>query len=282
MKLNSCSPDFISLFVAWRMTGKGIWGICLTSNQREVQVILHGEAQWQEIDLYTGHGHADIKATFGKGQKHELNVSTYQMCILMLFNKNDQLTFKETEDETKIPTADLKRCLKSLACVKRKNVLTKEPASADIGENDVLCFNDKFTSKHYKLKIGIVTAQESDPEKQSTMRKVDEDRKHIIVVAVVQVMKSRRRMQHSDLLAEVTEQLQSRFLPQPTVIKKRIESLIDRDYLERDKDDAEHQYLATTFKLQVETTMFCDLNSAQCIRGSPGGFGSVLKGTFTV
>ncbi|GAB2211337.1 hypothetical protein Droror1_Dr00024645 [Drosera rotundifolia] len=24
--------------------------------------------------------------------------------------------------------------------------------------------------------------------------------------------------------------------------------------------------------------MFCDLNSAQCIRGSPGGFGSVLKG----
>jgi cullin 3 len=29
-------------------------------------------------------GNADIKATFENGNKHELNVSTYQMCVLML------------------------------------------------------------------------------------------------------------------------------------------------------------------------------------------------------
>ncbi|KAG6766085.1 hypothetical protein POTOM_030150 [Populus tomentosa] len=51
---------------------------------------------------------ADIKATFGKGQKHELNVSTYQMCVLMLFNNADRRGYKEIEQATEIPTADLK------------------------------------------------------------------------------------------------------------------------------------------------------------------------------
>ena len=47
-------------------------------------------------------------------------------------------------------------------------------------------------------------------------------------------MKSRKEMEHNTLIAEVTTQLTSRFLPHPNVIKKRIESLIERDFLERD------------------------------------------------
>jgi len=44
-------------------------------------------------------------------------------------------------------------------------------------------------------------------------------------------------MDHNVLIAEVTSQLTSRFLPSPNVIKKRIESLIEREFLERDKDN---------------------------------------------
>eukprot|EP00249_Psilotum_nudum_P003831 c17326_g1_i1 orf=2-220(+) len=72
-----------------------------------------------------------MKATFAKGQKHELNVSTYQMCILTLFNSADQLTYREIEQGTGIPSMDLKRSLQSLACVKGKNILRKEPMSKD-------------------------------------------------------------------------------------------------------------------------------------------------------
>ncbi|KAJ0043708.1 hypothetical protein Pint_19238 [Pistacia integerrima] len=44
---------------------------------------------------------------------------------------------------------------------------------------------------------------------------------------------------------EVTKQLQSWFLPNPAVIKKRIESLIEREFLERDKVDRKlYRYLA--------------------------------------
>lgn len=200
----------------------------------------------RRLSWQTNMGTADLKATFGKGQKHELNVSTYQMCILMLFNSADRLSYKEIEQATEIPAADLKRCLQSLACVKGKNVLRKEPMSKDIAEDDVFYFNDKFSSKFYKVKIGTVVAQkESEPEKQETRQRVEEDRKPQIEAAIVRIMKSRRVLDHNNIVAEVTKQLQSRFLPNPVVIKKRIESLIEREFLERDKADRKlYRYLA--------------------------------------
>ncbi|XP_068642183.1 cullin-3B-like [Aristolochia californica] len=200
----------------------------------------------RRLSWQTNMGTADLKATFGKGQKHELNVSTYQMCILMLFNSSDCLNYREIEQATEIPASDLKRCLQSLACVKGKNVLRKEPMSKDIGEDDAFFFNDKFSSKFYKVKIGTVVAQkESEPEKQETRQRVEEDRKPQIEAAIVRIMKSRRVLDHNNIVAEVTKQLQSRFLPNPVVIKKRIESLIEREFLERDKVDRKlYRYLA--------------------------------------
>ncbi|OVA09034.1 Cullin [Macleaya cordata] len=200
----------------------------------------------RRLSWQTNMGSADLKATFGNGQKHELNVSTHQMCVLMLFNNSDRLSYKEIEQATEIPSSDLKRCLQSLACVKSKLVLRKEPMSKDIGENDAFFINDKFTSKHYKVKIGTVVAQkESEPEKQETRQRVEEDRKPQIEAAIVRIMKSRRVLDHNNVVAEVTKQLQSRFLPNPIVIKKRIESLIEREFLERDKVDRKtYRYLA--------------------------------------
>jgi cullin 3 len=205
-----------------------------------------GTHSGRRLTWQTNMGTADIKATVGKGQKHELNVSTYQMCVLMLFNSADGLTYKEIEQATEIPASDLKRCLQSLACVKGKNVLRKEPMSKDISEDDTFYFNDKFTSKLVKVKIGTVMAQkESEPEKQETRQRVEEDRKPQIEAAIVRIMKSRRVLDHNSIVSEVTKQLQARFLPNPVVIKKRIESLIEREFLERDKVDRKlYRYLA--------------------------------------
>ena len=65
---------------------------------------------------------ADIKATFGN-RRHELNVSTYHMCILMLFNQSDSLSYRDMEQATGIPPADLTRALQSLALVKVSELL---------------------------------------------------------------------------------------------------------------------------------------------------------------
>ncbi|EES14624.1 hypothetical protein BDA96_07G059000 [Sorghum bicolor] len=205
-----------------------------------------GTHNGRRLTWQTNMGHADIKATFGNGSKHELNVSTYQMCVLMLFNSSDVLTYREIEQSTAIPATDLKRCLQSLALVKGKQVLRKEPMSRDIADDDSFFVNDKFTSKLFKVKIGTVAAQkETDPEKLETRQRVEEDRKPQIEAAIVRIMKSRRVLDHNSIMMEVTKQLQPRFMPNPVVIKKRIESLIEREFLERDKTDRKmYRYLA--------------------------------------
>lgn len=53
--------------------------------------------------------------------------------------------------------------------------------------------------------IFLVAAKqgESDPERKETRQKVDDDRKHEIEAAIVRIMKSRKKMQHNVLVAEV-------------------------------------------------------------------------------
>ncbi|KAJ0550597.1 putative cullin protein, neddylation [Helianthus annuus] len=167
------------------------------------------------------------------------------MCVLMLFNSVDRLSYREIEQATEIPILNLKQCLQSLACVKGKNVLMKEPMSKDVGVDDVFFFNDKFSSKFYRVNMGSVVAQkESEPETQETRQRVQEDRKFQIEAAIVRIMKARRVLDHDNIVAEVTKQLKSRFSPNPVVIKNRIESLIEREYLEQDKGDKKkYRYL---------------------------------------
>jgi cullin 3 len=51
-------------------------------------------------------------------------------------------------------------------------------------------------------------------------------------------------LDHNNLIAEVTQQLSSRFKPEPSMIKARIEALIEREYLERDESNMKvYQYL---------------------------------------
>lgn len=50
---------------------------------------------------------------------------------------------------------------------------------------------------------------------------------------------------HNSLIAEVIRQVSARFQPSPTDVKRRIEGLIDRDYMERDRESKGlYHYLA--------------------------------------
>ncbi|ORX61458.1 Cullin-domain-containing protein [Hesseltinella vesiculosa] len=190
-------------------------------------------------------GTADVKAQF-QSSKHILNVSTYAMLVLLLFNDaQDGLTAEHMLELTSIPKPDLHRTLQSLACAKYK-ILTKQSKGRDIAPEDVFKVNEGFTANLARIKIQSVASKvETDTERKHTQSKVDEERQHQIEAAIVRIMKDRKQMEHNLLIAEVTKQLSARFLPNPVMTKKRIEALIDREYLERSPDDRRaYRYLA--------------------------------------
>ncbi|PIK35982.1 putative cullin-3-B isoform X2 [Apostichopus japonicus] len=143
----------------------------------------------RQVSLQPQLGSADLNAVFFGAKKesgktderrHIIQVSTYQMCILMLFNTREQWTYEEISQETDIPNKDLIRALQSLALGKpTQRILVKEPKGKEIENSHIFTVNDQFTSKLYRVKIQTVAAKgESEPERKETRTRVDEDRKH--------------------------------------------------------------------------------------------------------
>ncbi|KAK0193778.1 Cullin [Armillaria mellea] len=191
-------------------------------------------------------GNADVRVKF-KLRKHDLNVSTFALVILLLFEDvkdDDFLSYKEIQELTSIDHVDLKRHLQSLACAKFK-ILKKHPPGRDVDPSDSFCFNSDFTCQLQKIKISTVSSKvESSSERKETRDRIDEERRHQTEACIVRVMKLRKHMTHNELVNEVTPLLAGRFQPNPLDIKKRIEGLIEREYLERCDDRKSYNYLA--------------------------------------
>lgn len=145
-------------------------------------------------------GTADIRTTFrranGKVQRHDLNVSTYAMVILLLYQdlpSSQCLTFEEIQAQTNIPAYELVRNLQSLALAPKTRVLRKEPMNKDVKPTDKFYFNEDFTSNFVKVKIGVVTGSsskvESNEERRETQKRTDEERGVAIEAAIVRIMK---------------------------------------------------------------------------------------------
>lgn len=186
-------------------------------------------------------GHCVLRACFRGGNK-ELQVSLFQALVLLLFNETDEMPYEEVKSGTNIEDAELRRTLQSLACGKTR-VLKKSPAGRDIGDQDRFKFNNDFTFKLFRIKINQIQMKETNEEQKATEERVFQDRQYQIDAAIVRIMKMRKSLSHNLLLSELFNQL--KFPVKPADLKKRIESLIDRDYMERDKDKANsYNYMA--------------------------------------
>ena len=87
-------------------------------------------------------GHSVLKANFPQGKK-ELVVSLLQAIVLLLFNEDESISYREILSATAIDDKELKVCLQSLACGKQR-VLRKEPKGREVAEDDVFFFDVTF------------------------------------------------------------------------------------------------------------------------------------------
>ncbi|KAF1787116.1 Cullin protein, neddylation domain [Phytophthora cactorum] len=175
-------------------------------------------------------GNATIRANFPKKKWYDLQVTTLQAVALLLFNEGEgALSFEAVRESLNLSVDVVKRIMHSLSCGKYK-LLTKTPAGKTISTSDQFAVNKTFASPMRKLRIPMASLEESHSQKN-----VEEDRSIAIEAAIVRIMKARKTLQHQQLISE----------PNLKVIKRRIEALIDREYLERDPDQANtYRYLA--------------------------------------
>ncbi|XP_045708163.1 cullin-4B isoform X5 [Phyllostomus hastatus] len=192
--------------------------------------------QWQSTL-----GHCVLKAEFKEGKK-ELQVSLFQTLVLLMFNEGEEFSLEEIKQATGIEDGELRRTLQSLACGKAR-VLAKNPKGKDIEDGDKFICNDDFKHKLFRIKINQIQMKETVEEQASTTERVFQDRQYQIDAAIVRIMKMRKTLSHNLLVSEVYNQL--KFPVKPADLKKRIESLIDRDYMERDKENPnQYNYIA--------------------------------------
>lgn len=195
------------------------------------------------LSWQTSLGNVELRAYF-PSRRHELHVSTHQAIILLLFNHHDELSFRQIQEETGLPVSELVRCLKSLACGKYR-ILCKEPKGKQVMDTDTFSYHSQFTCRLVRIKVAnVMPEKETEEEKRETHGRVDDDRKPQMEAAIVRIMKARKYLDHNNLVSEVISQLQSHFVPEPVEIKRRIESLIEREFLERDNNQKSYRYIA--------------------------------------
>lgn len=163
---------------------------------------------------------------------YTFQASTFQMAILLLFNKNDVLTVQQLHENTDIKMDILLQVLQALV---KLNVL-KTDSEKKVSLQSSLQLNFEYQSKKLKVNINVPIKSETKSEQETVHRHVEEDRKLLIQAAIVRIAKTRRSITHPRLLSEVLDQLKQRFKPKVSIIKRCIDILIEKEYLKRDKE----------------------------------------------
>ncbi|WVQ84971.1 hypothetical protein IAT38_007135 [Cryptococcus sp. DSM 104549] len=196
---------------------------------REIQatydrfVAFHNEVHQGRTLTWLWHVSKNELRTTYLSQKYIFMVSSYQMAILTQFNENDSLSYNDIATGTKLSDGILRPQLTML--VKNKVITESSKGVYDL--------NMGYKSKKIRVNLNMAVKAEAKAESKEVLASVDEDRKFVYQATIVRLMKGRKTMQHTTLVNEVTQQISSKFTPKIPEIKKAIEYLVDKEYLER-------------------------------------------------
>lgn len=181
---------------------------------------------------------AELKLNYLK-KSYIVTMGSFQMAILLMFNDSETVSYKEISRHTQLSEKEMPKQIQSLVDAKLLNV------EGAVSTESSLQLNMAYANKRTKFKITAAVQKETTQEIEQTRSAVDEDRKMYIQAAIVRIMKARKLLKHNLLIQEVISQAKARFAPNIAMIKKCVEALIDKQYLERTQNSTdEYSYIA--------------------------------------
>ncbi|VDO81725.1 unnamed protein product [Heligmosomoides polygyrus] len=184
---------------------------------------------------------------FGFGsKKYVFTTTTAQMAVLLLFNDSTEYSFGSLITSLGMDKKTLSQVLVSLV----KNDVLKSSENLDVAaearDDVVVSLNNSYFNKKVKVDLSkMVMRTDPKQETEQVQKNVDEDRKSVINACIVRIMKTRKRISHSQLMTEVLQQLSARFKPSVEMVKRCIGQLIEKEYMRRDETAREmYEYMA--------------------------------------
>ena len=115
----------------------------------------------------------------------------------------------------------------------------KEEEAKDELRFSYIRVNEGFSSRHTRVVVPSTMPKLVAGESSGGRKNAAIDRSMQVDAAIVRILKSRRRMSYIELSSAVIEHLSSiMFMPDPKMLKTRLERLIDQEYIARDENDA--------------------------------------------
>ncbi|CAH1642377.1 unnamed protein product [Spodoptera littoralis] len=175
-------------------------------------------------------------------RQYHVSASTVQCALLLSFDTVDSWNARELRDTLQLEGDAWGRQLRPLLDA---GLLL---ASGDLGAEDEelspaarVSLNLSFSCKRTKVRVTCATAPAQGggggaggaAADGGDAAHCDDDRKMYLQAAIVRIMKQRKVLRHTELIQEVVSQARGSFAPSVAMIKKCIEALIDKQYLER-------------------------------------------------
>ena len=127
----------------------------------------------------------DLRATFTKSKTpYTLQVSAYQMAVLLLFNDKDYHTYEEMVSATSLNREALDPAL-TIIC--KAKILTPDGGSK-IGPGATFRLNYDFKSKKIRINLNVAQKTEQKQEEVETNNTIEEDRRILLQVSLMRLL----------------------------------------------------------------------------------------------